>query len=166
VAGFTRGTTLAAEEEAADTGTQLDNASLIDILMGRMTVDVDPTPMAAEWPDEEHIALARHVIKHPFLVVPQPKNADQSLCVVCGIFSANTLVVPDPGTVPEWPACKGMFPITHCRSCAMDYAEKDYIFNVASCGCGVSRSPWHKCELQCLLQRKEHVERLQQGGMH
>ena len=109
-AGFTRGTTLAAEEEAAATGTQLDNASLIDILMGRMTVDVDPTPTAAEWPDEEHVALARRVIEHPFLVVPQPKNADHSLCVVCGIFSANTLVVPDPGTVQEWPACKGMFP--------------------------------------------------------
>ena len=115
-AGITRGTTLAAEEEAAATGTQLDNASLIDILMGRITVDVDPTPTAAEWPDEQHIALAWHAIEPPFLVVPHTKNADHSLCVACGIFSANTLVVPDPGTMPEWLACKGMFPITHCRS--------------------------------------------------
>jgi hypothetical protein len=139
-AGNTRSTTRAAEEEAAATGTQLGNVSLPDILMlmGRMTVDVDPTPTAAEWPDEEHITLARHAIEHPFLVVPHPKNAGHSLCVVCGIFAAITLVVPDSGTVPEeWPACKGMFPLTHCRSCAMDEAKNKYVYIAAPCGCGV-----------------------------
>ena len=95
-AGNTRGTTLAAEKEAAAAGTQLDNATLINILMGRMTVDVNPSPRAADatWPDEEHIALARHAIENPFHVIPHPKNVDHPLCGECGIFAASTLVVP------------------------------------------------------------------------
>ena len=142
-AGNTRGTTLAAEKEAAAAGTQLDNATLINILMGRMTVDVNPSPTAAAdatWPDEEHVALARHAIENPFLVVPHPKNADHPLCVECGIFAASTLVVPAPGSIPEWPECKGMFPTMHCRSCATADVENEYVFEAASCGCGVLRS--------------------------
>ena len=40
--------------------------------MGRMTVDVNPSPTAADatWLDEEHVALARHAIENPFLVLP------------------------------------------------------------------------------------------------
>ena len=95
-AGNTRSTTLAAEKEAAAEGTQLDNATLIDTLIVRMTVDVNPSPTAADatWPDEEHVALARHAIENPFLVIPHPKNTDHPLCVECGIFAASTLVVP------------------------------------------------------------------------
>jgi len=128
-AGNTRSTTLAAEKEAAAAGSLLNNATLLDILMGRMTVDVNPSPTAADatWPDEEHAALARHATKHPFLVVPHLKNADHPLCVKCGIFSASTLVVPAPGSIPEWPACKGMFPATHCRSCATADVENEYV---------------------------------------
>ena len=124
-AGNTRSTTLAAEAEAAAAGTQIDNQILIDMLMGRMTVGVNPSPTAADgtWPDEEHVALARHAIEHPFLVVPHPKNADHPLCVKCGIFAASTLVVLAPGSIPEWPACKGMFPNTHCRSRQVADAE-------------------------------------------
>jgi hypothetical protein len=105
-AGNTRSTTLAAEKEAAAAGTQLDNATLINILMGRMTVGVNSLPTAADatWPDEEHVALARHAIENPFLVIPHPKNGNHPLCVKCGIFAASTLVVP-PGSIPEWPAC-------------------------------------------------------------
>jgi len=115
-AGNTRSTTLAAEAEAAAAGTQIDNQTLIDMLMGRMTVGVNPSPTAADgtWPDEEHVALARHAIEHPFLVVPHPKNVDHPLCVKCGYIAASTLVVPAPGSLLEWPACKGMFPTTHC----------------------------------------------------
>jgi hypothetical protein len=94
--GNTRSTTLAAEKEAAAAGTQPDNATLINIFMGRMTVGVNPSPMAADrtWADEEHVALDRHAIENPFLVIPHPKNADHPLCVECGIFAASTLVVP------------------------------------------------------------------------
>ena len=116
-AGNTRSTTLAAEKEAAAAGTKIDNATLIDLLMGRMTVGVNPSPTAANatWPDKEHVALARHAIENPFLVIPHPKNADHPLCRECGNFATSTLVVPAPGSIPEWPACKGMFPTTHCR---------------------------------------------------
>jgi hypothetical protein len=115
-AGETRGTTLEAEKEAAAAGTKLDNASLIDILMGRMTVNVNPLPVAANvtWPDKEHVALAHHAIENPYLVITHPKNADHPLCVKCGIFAASTLAVLALGSIPEWPACKqGMFPTTH-----------------------------------------------------
>ena len=97
-AGNTRSTTLAAEKEAAAAGTQIDNATLIDILVGRMSVGVNPSPTAADatWPDEEHVALARNAIENPFLVIPHPKNADHPLCVECGIFASSTLVVPAP----------------------------------------------------------------------
>ena len=69
--------------------------------MGRMTVGVNPSPTAADatWPDEEHVALARHAIENPFLVVPHPKNVDHPLCVECGVFAASTLVVPAPGSI-------------------------------------------------------------------
>ena len=70
--------------------------------MGRMTVGVNPSPTAAAdatWPDEEHVALARHAIENPFLVVPHPKNVDHPLCVECGVFAASTLVVPAPGSI-------------------------------------------------------------------
>ena len=99
---------MADEAEAAPAGTQIDNQTLINILMGKMTIGVNPLPTAADgtWPDKEHVALARHAIEHPFLVVPHPKNADHPLCVECGIFAASTLVVLAPGSIPEWPACK------------------------------------------------------------
>ena len=147
-AGNTRSTTLEAEAEAAATGTQIDNQTLIDLLMGRLTVGVNPSPTAANgtWPDEEHVALARHAIEHPYLVVHHPKNVDHPLCVKCGKNAASTLVVPAPGSIPEWPACKGMFPTTHCRSCATDDAENKYVYNPASCGCGVS---WNSNMLIC-----------------
>jgi hypothetical protein len=140
--GKTRGTTLEAEEEAAAAGTQLDNASLINILMGRMTVDVNPLPMAADatWPDNKHVALAHHAIENPFLVIPYPKNVNHPLCVKCGIFAASTLVVPAPGSIPEWPACKGMFPTTHCRSCATADVNNKYVYEVAQCGYRVTRT--------------------------
>ena len=98
-AGNTRSTTLAAEKEAAAAGTQLDNATLINILMGRMTVGVNSLPTAADatWPDEEHVALARHAIENPFLVIPHPKNRNHPLCVKCGIFAASHWLSPrDP----------------------------------------------------------------------
>ena len=121
---------------------QIDNATLIDILMGRMTVGVNPLSTAADatWPDEEHVALARNAIKNPFLVIPHPKNADHPLCVECGIFASSTLVVPAPGSIPKWPACKGKFPTTHCRSCATADIKNEYVFEAAICRCGVSRS--------------------------
>ena len=139
--GNTRSTTLAAEKEAAAAGTQLDNATLINILMGRMTVDVNPLPTAADatWPDEEHVVLARHAIENPFLVVPHPKNTDHHLCVKCGIFARYTLVVPAPGSLLEWLVCKGMFLTTHCRLCAAADVENEYVYDPVSCGCGVSR---------------------------
>jgi hypothetical protein len=141
-AGNTRSTTLADEAEAAAAGTQIDNQTLIDLLMGRLVVGVKNSPTAADgtWPDKEHVALARHAIEHPYLVVPHPKNVDHPLCVKCGKIAASTLVVPAPGSIPEWPACKGMFPNTHCRSCARDDAENKYVYEPASCGCGVSRN--------------------------
>ena len=151
-AGNTRSTTLAAKKEAAAAGTQIDNATLLNILMGRMTVDVNPSPTAAAdatWPDEEHVALARHAIENPFLVVPHPKNADHPLCVECGIFAASTLVVPAPGSIPEWPECKGMFPTTHCRSCATADVENEYVYEAASCGCVVTRSTQSLNCFQC-----------------
>ena len=134
-AGYTRRNTLAAEAEAAAAGTQIDNQTLIDLLMGRLTVGVNPSPTAADatWPDEEHVALARHAIENPFLIIPHPKNADHPLCVKCGNIAASTLVVPAPGTITEWPVCKGMFPITHCRSCATADVENDYVYNPVSC---------------------------------
>jgi len=33
-----------------------------------------------------------------------------------------------------------MFPTTHCRSCATADVKNKYIYNPASCGCGVSRN--------------------------
>ena len=33
-----------------------------------------------------------------------------------------------------------MFPTTHCRSCATADVKNEYVFEAASCGCGVSRS--------------------------
>jgi hypothetical protein len=119
--------------------------------MGRMTVNDNPSPMAANvtWPDKEHVALARHAIENPYLVIPHPKNANHPLCVKCGIFSACTLVVPAPESIPEWPACKGMFPTTHCRSCATADVDNEYIFEVATCGCGVTRSSKVNACIQC-----------------
>jgi len=142
-AGNTRSTTLAAEKEAAAAGTQLDNATLINILMGRMTVDVNPSPTAADatWLDEEHVALALH----PVSCNPPPK----ALCVKCGIFAASTLVIP------KWPACKGMFPTTHCRSCATADVENEYVFEAASCGCGVSRSTRRLACSECYKAENE-----------
>ncbi len=133
----TRSTTLAAEAEAAAAGTQLDNQTLIDMLMMRLTVGVNPSPTAADgtWPDEEHMALAQHAIEHPFLMVPHPKNVDHRLCGERGIFAASTLVVPATGSIPEWPACKGMIPNMHCQSCARADIENKYIYDPVSCGC-------------------------------
>ena len=54
-------------------------------------------------------------------------------------FSANTLVVLAPGSVPKWPECVGKFSLTHCRSCAAKDTKNEYVFNAASCGCGDSR---------------------------
>ncbi len=153
-AGNTRRTTLAAEKEAAAAGNQIDNATLTNILMGKMTVGVNPSPTAADvsWPDEEHVALARHAIENPFLVIPHPKNAEHRLCVVCGNFAASTLVVPAAGSIPEWPGCKGMFPYTHCRSCATADDKNEYVFKPVDCGCGVSRnSKLCKCS-QCIKE--------------
>ena len=156
-AGNTRSTTLADEAEAAAAGTQIDNQTLIDILMGRMTVGVNPSPTEADgmWPDKEHVALARHAIEHPFLVVPHPKNADHPLCVECGIFAASTLVFPAPGSISEWPACKGMFPNTHCRSSTTADVENEYVFEAASCGCGVLRNNHYVICKQCYKAENE-----------
>ena len=129
-ASRTRSTTLAAEEEAAAAGNRMDNTALVKLLMGEFTDDEDddPTPTAAEplaavWPDEKHIKSAISAVENPYLVVPHPKNANHPMCEGCGEFAANTLVVPDPGTVPKWPACKGMFPRTHCTECV----RKDFL---------------------------------------
>jgi hypothetical protein len=148
-ASKTRSATLAAEEDAAAAGTQMDNESLVKLLMGEFTDDEDndPTPttaepVAAEWPDEKHIKSAIFAVENPYLVVPHPKNANHPMCEGCGDFAANTLVVPDPGTVPKWPACKGMFPLTHCTECARkDFLATgtEYVFNAATCGCGATR---------------------------
>jgi hypothetical protein len=156
-AGNTRSTTLADEAEAAAAGTQIDNQTLIDLLMGRLTVGVNPSPTAADgtWPDEEHVALARHAIEHPYLVVHHPKNAVHPLCVKCGNIAASTLVVPAPGSIPEWPACKGMFPNTHCRLCATDDAENKYVYEPASCGCGVTQSTQRLTCSECYTAENE-----------
>ena len=156
-AGNTRSTTLADEAEAAAAGTQIDNQTLIDLLMGRLTVGVNPSHTAADgtWPDEEHVALARHAIEHPYLVVPHPKKADHPLCMKCGNIAASTLVVPAPGSIPEWPACKGMFPFTHCRSCAKADVENKYVYDPASCGCGVTRSSLRVICNQCFKAENE-----------
>ena len=156
-AGNTRSTTLAAEKEAAAAGNQIDNATLINILMGKMTVPTNPSPAAADvsWPDEEHVALARHATENPFLVIPHPKNADHPLCVECGIFAASTLVVPAPGSIPEWPARKGMFPYTHCRSCATADDKNEYVFGPVNCGCGVSRQPQKSKCFECYKEVNE-----------
>jgi hypothetical protein len=125
-ASRTRSTTAA--EEAA--GTQTNNAKLLKILMGEWTDDGDddhrPTagePMVAVWPEEKHIESAISAVENPYLVVPHPKNANHPMCKGCGEFAANTLVVPDPGTVPKWPACVGKYPNTHCLECA----RKDFL---------------------------------------
>jgi hypothetical protein len=156
-AGNTRSTTLADKAEAAAAGTQIDNQTLIDLLMGRLTVGVNPSPTAADgtWPDEEHVKLARDAIEHPYLVVHHPKNADHPLCVKCGKIAASTLVVPAPGSIPEWPACKGMFPSTHCRSCATDDAENKYVYEPASCRCGVTRSTQRLTCSECYTAENE-----------
>ena len=96
--------------------------------------------------NEEHVALARHAIENPFLIIPHPKNADHPLCGECGIFAASTLVVPAPGSIPEWPACKGMFPTTHCQSCARADDENEYVFEAANCRCGIL---WSTRRLTC-----------------
>ncbi len=95
-AGNTRKTTLAAEAEAAAAGTHLDNETLLNLLMGELTVGVNPSPTAAiaTWPDADHIARAIYATEHPFKVIPHPKNGDHPLCVECGNFAASTLVVP------------------------------------------------------------------------
>ena len=164
-AGNTRSTTLADEAEAAAAGTQIDNQTLIDLLMGRLTVGVNPSPTAADgtWPDEEHVALARHAIEHPYLVVHHPKNAVHPLCVKCGNIAASTLVVPAPGSIPEWPACKGMFPNTHCRSCATADVENEYVFEAASCGCGVSRNSHRLICNQCFKAENESRDCVTEG---
>jgi hypothetical protein len=156
-AGNTRSTTLAAEKEAAAAGTKIDNATLIDILMGRMTVGVNPSPTAADatWPDEEHVALARHAIENPFLVILHPKNVDHPLRGECGNFAASLLVVPAPGSIPEWPACKGMFPTTHCRSCATADIENKYIYDPTGCGCRVIRTTQRLTCSQCFKAENE-----------
>jgi hypothetical protein len=156
-AGNTRSTTLADEEEAAAAGTQIDDETLIDILMGRLTVGVNPSPTAADgtWPDEEHVKLARDAIEHPYEVIPHPKNGDHPLCVECGNFAASTLVVPDPGAILEWPACKGKFPNTHCQSCARADVENKYVYEPASCGCGVTRSTQRLICNQCYKAENE-----------
>ena len=44
--------------------------------------------------------------------------------------------------MPKWPACKGMFPLTHCTECARkDFLATgtEYVFNAATCGCGATR---------------------------
>ncbi len=164
-AGNTRSTTLADEAEAAAAGTQIDNQTLIDMLMGRMTVGVNPSPTAADgtWPDEEHVALARHAIEHPYLVVPDKKNLNHPLCVICGYIAASTLVVPAPGSIPEWPACKGMFPNTHCRSCATADVENKYVYEPASCGCGVARKPQKLLCNQCFKEANESRDCVTEG---
>jgi hypothetical protein len=156
-AGNTRSTTLAAEKEAAAAGTQLDNATLINILMGRMTVDVNPSSTAADatWPDEEHVALAQHAIENLFLVIPHPKNLDHPLCGECSIFSASTLVVLALGSIPKWPACKGMFPTTHCQSCTTADIKNEYVFEAAICGCGVLRSTRRLACSECFKAENE-----------
>jgi hypothetical protein len=110
--------------------------------MGRMTVGVNPSSTVADetWPDEEHVALARNAMDNPFLVIPHPKNADHPLCIECGIYASSTLVVPAPGSIPKWPACKGKFPTTHCRSCATADIKNEYVFEAAICRCKVLRS--------------------------
>jgi hypothetical protein len=114
-----------------------------------------PTAADATWPDEEHVALARHAIENPFLVVPHPKKADHPLCGECGIFAASTLVVPAPGSIPEWPACKGMFPTTNCRSCATADVENKYVYDPASCGCGVTQTTQRLTCSQCFKAENE-----------
>ena len=99
-----------------------------------------------------------HAIEHPYLVVPHPKNVDHPLCVKCGKIAASTLVVPAPGSIPEWPACKGMFPTTHCQSCATSNVENEYVYEVASCGCGVTRSTRRLVCPQCYKEENESRE--------
>ena len=156
-AGNTRSTTLAAEAEAAAAGTQLDNETLLNLLMGELTVGVNPSPTAAiaTWPDADHIARSIYAMEHPYEVIPHPKNGDHPLCVKCGNFAASTLVIPAPGSTPEWPACKGMFPNTHCRSCATADVENEYVFEAASCGCGVTRSTERLTCKQCFIAENE-----------
>ena len=149
-ASRTRSTTLAAEEDAAAAGTLMDNATLVKLLTGEFTDDEDddPTPTAAKpmvavWPDKKHIKSAISAVENPYLVVPHPKNVNHPMCEGCGEFAANTLVVSDPGTMPKWPACKGMFPLTHCTECARkDFLATgtEYVFNAATCGCGATHS--------------------------
>ena len=164
-AGNTRSTTLAAEAEAVAAGTQLDNTTILNLLLGRLAVDVNPSPTAADatWPDEEHVASARLATENPFLVVPHPKNADHSLCGECGIFAASTLVVPAPGSIAKWPACKGMFPNTHCQSCATVDVENEYVFEAVSCGCGVSRNSHRLICNQCFKAENESRDCVTEG---
>ena len=159
-AGNTKSTTLVDEAEAAAAGTQIDNQTLINLLMGRLTVGVNPLPTAADgkWPDEEHVALARDAIEHPYLVVHHPKNVDHPLCVKCGKNAASTLVVPAPGSIPEWPACKGMFPTTHCRLCARADGENEYVYDPASCGCGITRFSEILICTQCYKEKNELID--------
>jgi hypothetical protein len=85
--GNTRSNTLAAEAEAAAAGTQLDNETLLNLLLERLNVGVNPSPTAADvtWPDEEHIASARLAIENPFLVVPTQRMRT-TLCVGNAVF--------------------------------------------------------------------------------
>jgi hypothetical protein len=97
--------------------------------------------MVAVWPDEKHIKSVISAVENPYLVVSHPKNANHQMCEDCGEFAANTLVVP--GTMPKRPACKGMFPLTHCTECArkdFQATGTKYIFNAATCGCRAARS--------------------------
>jgi hypothetical protein len=147
-AGRTRRTTLATEDDAAAVGTRMDNATLVKLLMREFTDDEDddPTPTVAEptaavWQDEKHIKSLISAVENPYLVVPHPKNVNHPMCEGCGEFAANTLVVPV--TVPKWPECKGMFPLTHCTECARkDFLATgtEYIWYAATCGCGATQA--------------------------
>ena len=48
-----------------------------------------------------------------------------------------------------------MFPTTHCRSCATADVKNEYVFEAASCGCGVLQSSQRLACTQCYKAENE-----------
>ena len=70
----------------------------------------------------------------------------------------NAVFLPHPhwlGIYTKWPACKGMFPTTNCRSCATADIENECVYDPASCGCGVLRKDRASNCSECDKERNE-----------
>jgi hypothetical protein len=118
----------------------------VSILRPRRPMRRGRTKSTSHWPGTPSRIVSRG---------PTPKERGPPFVRGMRYFCRIPIGCPGPGIYTKWPACKGMFPNTNCRSCATADVENEYVYDPASCGCGVLRKDRASNCSECDKERNE-----------